>query len=217
MTRAMNSTSAESKALTYRCFAANYGNNRSAPGAGLNTGEDSYALPTKACTGGIRSQIYFPTCWDGKNLDSPDHKTHVAYVVNGKCPTSHPVSIPQILLETIWDTRDFNSMWPTGGSQPFVYSMGDPTGYGQHADYVFGWKDDSLQKAMDTCKSFPDTSCKVLATQSADASIKCQQKPRVNENNEGWLKALPGCNAIQAGPGRAQPVNDCGAPATYLP
>lgn len=47
-------------------------------------------------------------CWDGKNLDSPDHKTHVAYPTNGPasfdtdggaCPSSHPVKIPQLMLE----------------------------------------------------------------------------------------------------------------------
>lgn len=61
MTRTMDTSSTESKSLTFRCFSANFGNNRSAPGDGLNDGEDSYQLPTKACTGGIRAQIYFPT------------------------------------------------------------------------------------------------------------------------------------------------------------
>jgi hypothetical protein len=74
------------------------------------------------------------SCWDGKNLDSPDHKSHVAYPesgtfeTGGTCPKSHPVKIPQILYETIWDTKPFNdkSLWPTDGSQPFVFSTGDP-------------------------------------------------------------------------------------------
>lgn len=49
-------------------------------------------------------------CWDGKNLDSPDHKSHVAYPTNGpalfsgtgtggNCPSTHPVKIPQLMLE----------------------------------------------------------------------------------------------------------------------
>jgi hypothetical protein len=72
-------------------------------------------------------------CWDGKNLDSPDHQSHVAYPEigtferGGTCPKSHPVKIPQILYETIWDTTQFNdkSIWPVDGSQPFVFSTGD--------------------------------------------------------------------------------------------
>ncbi|MAD83961.1 MAG: hypothetical protein CL912_13445 [Deltaproteobacteria bacterium] len=50
------------------------------------------------------------SCWDGVNLDSPDHKSHVAYPKNGPqqftgtstggaCPSTHPVKIPQIMLE----------------------------------------------------------------------------------------------------------------------
>jgi hypothetical protein len=37
----------------------------------------------------------------------------------GKCPDSHPVRLPQILLETVWDTRAFNNKadWPADGSQ----------------------------------------------------------------------------------------------------
>lgn len=25
----------------------------------------------------------FPTCWDGKNIDSEDHKSHVSYDIDG--------------------------------------------------------------------------------------------------------------------------------------
>ena len=43
------------------------------------------------------------------------------------CPASHPVKVPQVMLETVWDTRPFNdkSLWPEDGSQPFVWSYGD--------------------------------------------------------------------------------------------
>lgn len=101
-------------------------------------------------------------CWDGQSLDSPDHREHVAHpvggppsfsVVSGTCPESHPVKIPQVMLEVgtscflslqhayrgvvsansetpykvNWDTRGFNdeSEWPEDGSQPFVLSTGD--------------------------------------------------------------------------------------------
>lgn len=46
---------------------------------------------------GIMANRYFPTCWDGVNLDSPDHRSHVAYPESGtlesggRCPSTHPV------------------------------------------------------------------------------------------------------------------------------
>ena len=50
-----------------------------------------------------RLKIRFPQCWDGKNLDSPDHKAHTAYPkrVNGvyKCPSTHPVAITRLGLQ----------------------------------------------------------------------------------------------------------------------
>jgi hypothetical protein len=222
MLRSHNTTSDEAKALSFRCFNANRQNLIPMPGevswAGRESADDTYELPKKACAGGIRAQIYYPTCWDGKNLDSPDHKSHTAYRTNGKCPNSHPVQLPQLFLETIWDTAPFNANFPKDGTQPFVYSMGDPQGFGQHADYVFGWKDDSLQKAMDNCYSTGGDACRgSLKSQTNQVANQCTQKARVDEDVNGWLKALPGCNPIQAGPGRASPASDCGAPTTYLP
>ncbi|GAW19122.1 hypothetical protein ANO14919_086060 [Xylariales sp. No.14919] len=77
--------------------------------------------------------LRFPTCWDGKNLDSPDHLSHMAYTesgtfeTGGPCPESYPVRMSQLLYEVIWGTRPFNNVedWPEDGSQPFVWSFGD--------------------------------------------------------------------------------------------
>jgi hypothetical protein len=57
---------------------------RCMPATGDNTNincgaPDSQELPTGSCAGGIRTIITFPTCWDGKNLDSPDHKSHLVW------------------------------------------------------------------------------------------------------------------------------------------
>ncbi|GAW26605.1 putative carbohydrate-binding module family 1 protein [Rosellinia necatrix] len=60
---------------------------------------------------------------------------HMAYPASGTfdsrgpCPASHPVPVPQLMYETVWDTRRFNNPedWPEDGSQPFVWSFGDQT------------------------------------------------------------------------------------------
>lgn len=57
------------------------------------------------------------------------------------------------------------------------------TGYGQHGDYVFGWKDDSLQHAMDN-RCFGPT-CNGLTTQGFDKANACTVKPSVKEDNDG--------------------------------
>src|SRR5947207_1589877 len=83
-------------------------------------------------------------CWDGKNLDSPDHQSHMFNTVNSDyfnnapaCPSTHPVRVPQVTFETTWDTTKFNSLWKAGAPNPFVWSF-EGTGYGTHADYLFG-------------------------------------------------------------------------------
>ncbi|KAK0634219.1 hypothetical protein B0T14DRAFT_492222 [Immersiella caudata] len=186
----------------FRCFTGpNFQGDNAAPCADARL--DTEALPTGPCLGGIRSNILYPTCWDGKNLDSPDHHSHVAYPTAGPqtftgssvgngCPTTHPVKIPQIMLEITWDTTAFNNKaeWPEDGIQPFYLSTGDRTGYGQHGDYVFGWKGDSLQRAMDG--GCTGASCRDLKTISNEEAVKCSVPELVKEKWEGWLNALPG-------------------------
>ncbi|KAK0732289.1 hypothetical protein B0H67DRAFT_478423 [Lasiosphaeris hirsuta] len=160
---------------------------------------DTETFPAGPCYG-IRSNIHFPTCWDGKNLDTPNHQDHVAYPVRGpstfaataECPASHPVKIPQLMLEIVWDTQGFNdpAIWPEDGSQPLVLSTGDTTGYGQHGDYVFGWKGDALQRLMDgSC--FGDR-CTGVDTQTFSTANECAVAKRVDEDTDGWLTKLPG-------------------------
>ncbi|KAF2688399.1 hypothetical protein K458DRAFT_147516 [Lentithecium fluviatile CBS 122367] len=154
-------------------------------------------FPTKPCPAGIMTAVRFPTCWDGVNLDSPDHMAHMAYPEygtfesGGPCPASHPVRMPQLFYEVIWDTKPFNdkSLWPDDGSQPFVWSFGDGTGYANHGDYLFGWQGDALQRAMDSpCYQ----NCPTLKTQNAAAMNKCTVPRVVREDIDGWVRELPG-------------------------
>ncbi|KAL1837981.1 hypothetical protein VTJ49DRAFT_3170 [Mycothermus thermophilus] len=165
---------------------------------------DSATLPVRFCPGGIRSVLTFPTCWDGVNLDSPDHQSHVAYPVPGSeadrfdyaggvCPESHPVRIPQVMYEVQWDTTPFNDpeLWPEDETQqPFVWSTADEHGYSQHGDYIFGWKGDALQRAMNRL-CFGDV-CESLETQSPELAAECVKPKTVEEDVDGWLEALPG-------------------------
>ncbi|EJT71718.1 hypothetical protein GGTG_10972 [Gaeumannomyces tritici R3-111a-1] len=157
---------------------------------------------TRPCPGGIMAVHHFPACWDGKNLDSRDHHLHMvstageAFAVPRPCPASHPVRMPQLALEAMWDTAPFNdrSLWPEDGGQPFVWSHDDRLGYGTHADYVFGWQGDALQRAMDSPCMF--RACGAaggpLTIQRRGAKNECNVKSTVTEQIDGWLDRLPG-------------------------
>ncbi|KAK3312675.1 hypothetical protein B0H66DRAFT_378848 [Apodospora peruviana] len=197
----------------FRCFSSpDFGGDLFAPCQDDRV--DTMFLPPRFCYG-LRSNIVFPTCWDGASLDSADHKSHVAYPEEGpakfvgsktgvKCPASHPVKIPQLMVEIIWDTTPFNDpdLWPEDGTQPFVLSNGDRTGYSQHADYVFGWKGDALQRGMDAgCRG---ARCPGMKTQTVEKAARCHVREMVKERHEGWLDTLPG-NPAQP-PGCGGPV-----------
>ena len=78
-----------------------------------------------------------PSCWDGLNLDSPDHRSHMAYPVNGRCTTGHPVALPMV---------EFKMAWPVNGNLSDVrFSSG--RGYTFHYDFYNAW-DPATQAAM---------------------------------------------------------------------
>jgi len=90
----------------FRCFSAkNFGGDDAAPCTDAR--RDFEGFPPQPCPGGWRSNVLYPTCWNGKDLDSPNHKDHVAYpsagpstfLSTGNCPSTHPVKIPQLMLE----------------------------------------------------------------------------------------------------------------------
>ena len=90
----------------------------------------SDSFPNVTCEDGLRAQLSFPSCWDGVNLDSPTHTSHVSYAVtenlnSGPCPASHPVRIPALFAEVIWQTSDFPAL--VNGVSPFVWSFTTPT------------------------------------------------------------------------------------------
>lgn len=60
-------------------------------------------------------------------MDHMSYPSSGTFENNGPCPSTHPVKVPQVFFEVIWDTKQFNNKadWPADGSQPFVWSFGD--------------------------------------------------------------------------------------------
>ncbi|KAG5724570.1 hypothetical protein E4T56_gene19828 [Termitomyces sp. T112] len=188
-----------------------------------NPGYDGSGFPTTDCEAGFNARIHMPACWDGVNVDSADHMSHVAYLSqldNGVCPSTHPVYMMKLFYEVTWDVHAFASRWnPPVDKWPFVYSTGDPTGYSWHGDFQNGWDTSALQNAINKCNNPNDQTgqgvteaCSYLTVVDADVANQCKISPAINEQTDGVLSRLPGCNPIQTGPGDATLYSDSDCP-----
>jgi len=187
------------------------------------TSSQSDSIPDKNCPDGLRAQIYFPSCWDGVNGDSADHKSHMHYPIgqhdSGSCPESHPVHLISIFFEVIYSIDKFSGRWH-GSSHPFVFAQGDRTGYGFHGDFVNGWNHETLQNAVDTCTADSGTleDCHVFDNDLYTTAEQqaCRIPPSVDEKLTGTLNALPGCNPATSGPEYAQRQTNCNAATAVI-
>lgn len=106
-----------------------------------------------------------PDCWDGKSLNSADHRSHVAYGGYGndgmyKCPKTHAYIVPTFTLGawyTVDEDLDTSGRWD--GTKP-TWSLasdampGMPTqrpGSTFHADWMGAWDDDVMKMWVDNC------------------------------------------------------------------
>lgn len=109
-----------------------------APQGGINSyscngGAGQSTIP--ACSGALTMHVRFPQCWDGVNLDSPDHKSHVAYPSGGRCPSTHPVPTPELSVGVEYATTYGNSStWRLSSD-----TNGTPAGSSGHGDWMNGW------------------------------------------------------------------------------
>ncbi|MCB0986721.1 MAG: DUF1996 domain-containing protein [Microthrixaceae bacterium] len=85
--------------------------------------------------------LTFQDCWDGRNVDSEDHKSHVAYSVDGRCPSSHPVNIPQLTVSVAFPI--------SGPDHDLTLASGNI--YSAHGDFFNGWDPDGLEREINRC------------------------------------------------------------------
>ena len=88
----------------------------------------------------LRLHVRFPSCWDGAGLDSPDHKSHMAYAMGRRCPSTHPVPVPTI-------TQIYR--YPMRGGDGFALASGGQ--FSAHADFVNAWRPGALRRLVDDC------------------------------------------------------------------
>ncbi|KAJ4377492.1 hypothetical protein N0V83_000317 [Neocucurbitaria cava] len=177
-----------------------------------------HSMPTKEyiddnCANGIRAEIMFPSCWNGKDVTTKDHKSHMAYpseIDGGTCPEGFDTRLPSLFYETIWNTNAFN-----GKPGQFVWSNGDPTGNGYHGDFMNGWNIDTLQSAVNDCTDpsgrVEDCVHFIDSLNSEDEmqnQCKIQDLPKIlsDDNCAGPANGLCGDVPVQYGPGYAAPL-----------
>jgi hypothetical protein len=88
----------------------------------------------------LRLHVSFPSCWDGRRLDSADHQRHMAYALRGQCPSTHPVAVPAIALIF---------RYPIAGGAGVSLASGGQ--YSAHADFFNAWRQPALGSLVESC------------------------------------------------------------------
>ncbi len=120
-----------------------------------------HSIPNCPAGSEVWASVTFPRCWDGVNLDSPDHRSHMAYwpIPNpyvdathpaGKCPPTHPVTLPEVAITAVYPVVEANAplRWRLSSDN---YDTSTPGGYSLHADWFGGWKPDIVTAWTRNC------------------------------------------------------------------
>ncbi|NVD45760.1 DUF1996 domain-containing protein [Qipengyuania atrilutea] len=116
--------------------------------------------------GQIGAVLDAPQCWNGTELDSANHRTHMAYRKRDRmtgevaCPDTHPYEIPTFTLSAWYDVDE--SLDRTGDMSTDLKTWyfasdrveGKPahvSGSTFHADWFGAWDDDVLKQWTDNC------------------------------------------------------------------
>lgn len=122
----------------------------------------STSIPECAAPDRLRMDIFFPSCWNGTDLDSADHKSHLAYPVSSGnqtvCPATHPVPIIRVsfhyafgVLPDVYDPQTRSSRGWRMASDSYDASVATPGGMSLHGDWFNAWHPEALQAILDGC------------------------------------------------------------------
>jgi hypothetical protein len=98
-------------------------------------------VATGKCPAGswLRAFVRFPACWDGKNLDVADHRSHMTMGIPAVgCPADHPYNVPEIAIQAFY-TTDANFVagkWHLASDEMMPGTIPGST---LHMDYWEAW------------------------------------------------------------------------------
>jgi hypothetical protein len=109
----------------------------------LHAGEVGSSPDFVTCPAGtmLESYLDFPHCWNGRDLDSADHKSHMSYPVGGACPASHPVVVPKLRQVM---------RYPVNGN-PAGFRLASGPGYTMHGDFFNAWPVAEMARRVNDC------------------------------------------------------------------
>ncbi|MGZ6625766.1 MAG: DUF1996 domain-containing protein [Solirubrobacteraceae bacterium] len=94
----------------------------------------------------VTLRVSFPDCWDGRRVDSPNHRSHMAYAQPDPrrmgihvCPAGHPVVVPDLQLNITYPMHNGKGVTLASGSVKTA-----------HADFFNGWKPSTLLQRINT-------------------------------------------------------------------
>ena len=131
---------------------------------GATAGRGEYSTITQAAaycpsqpSGGAYNKLVAtidgPSCWDGKNLDSADHRSHVAYPVDGwlssaQCPSTHPFQIPGLSMSVRYTVDDGLANWRFSSDEAV---QGAQPGMTLRATWVGAWDNQVMGMWVQNC------------------------------------------------------------------
>ncbi len=96
--------------------------------------------PKCAAGGNLIYQLTFQDCWDGKHVDSPDHKSHMGPSVNGVCTGNYPVAIPSLSLMLGYDSLGGDGLTLSSGMASSI-----------HGDFMNAWEPAKIGALVKVC------------------------------------------------------------------
>jgi hypothetical protein len=109
-------------------------------------GTRSATIPTNCPTGvPIALTVQFPQCWDGVNLDSANHQSHMAYPTGAGCPNTHPVPLPELSLHIQYGWSNLNTLRLSSDHN------GNAAGLSLHADFFEAWDRNTMNTFITNC------------------------------------------------------------------
>lgn len=122
----------------------------------------SSTIPECAAPDMLRLDIFFPSCWNGTDLDSANHQSHMTYPTgtanNTICPGTHPYPVVRVsyhfafpLFPAQLDPVTNTSKGFRLASDLYTVDADNPGGRSLHGGWINGWHPEAMDMLLKGC------------------------------------------------------------------